>query len=40
MNFVQMKAALGGAGHGKVPNVNGIERATEKGDAPLARLLP
>ena len=40
MNFVEMKAALGGARHGEMADVNGIECAAEKRDAPLARLLP
>jgi hypothetical protein len=39
MNFVQMEAALGGARHGEVADVNGIECAAEKRDAPLARVL-
>jgi hypothetical protein len=29
MNFVEMKTALGGARHGQVSNVNGIEGAAE-----------
>jgi hypothetical protein len=40
MNFVQMKAALGGARHGEVANVDRIEGAAKKGDAPLARIFP
>ncbi len=40
MNFVEMKAALGGARHGEMADVNGIEGAAEKRDAALARLLP
>ncbi len=37
MNFVEMKAALGGARHGQVADVNGIERAAKKRDAAFAR---
>ena len=40
MNFVQMKTALGGARHGEVADMNGIECAAKKRDAPLARVLP
>ncbi len=39
MNFVQMKAALGGARHGQMADVNGIESAAEKRDAPRAALV-
>jgi hypothetical protein len=39
MNFVQMKAAFGGAGHGEVADVNGVECAAEKRDAPHPRVL-
>jgi hypothetical protein len=40
MNFVQMETALGGARHGEVADVNGIECAAEKRDATLARVFP
>ncbi len=40
MNFVEVETALGGARHGQVADVNRIECAAEKRDAPLARLLP
>jgi hypothetical protein len=36
VNFVEMKAALRGAGHGQVADVNGIERAAVKGDVARA----
>src|SRR5258708_385912 len=39
MNFVQMKTALGGARYSEVADVNRIECAAKKRDAPLARLL-
>src|SRR5579863_185879 len=40
MNFVQMEAAFGGARHGKVPDVNGIESAAEKRNAAFVLPLP
>jgi len=40
MNFVQMKAALCGARHGQMADVNGIERAAEKRDGARSAVRP
>ena len=39
MNFVEVKPAFGGARHGQVADVNGIEGAAEQRDAALSRGL-
>jgi hypothetical protein len=40
MDFVQVKSALGCARNSQVADVNRIESAAEKRNAPLARVFP
>jgi hypothetical protein len=38
MDFIEIEAAVGGAGHGEVAIVNGVERAAEQRDTTRVML--